>query len=510
MNKNPSLTESTFSGMKWKSYASLFQIGSKLLVNIILARILAPKDFGLISISQIFIGIGMIFINTGLGSAIIQKQSLSENHVRSGFTLSIFLGIILMCTLWFTAPLIADYFDALGATMIIRLISLTLLLDSIVAIPISAIRKELKYKELFIFTTGSFLFGYALVAILFAVSGFGVYALAFGVLGRSCIGVVIGCRLYAKRGLFLKFGFFKREIFEIVRFGGWTALTNLLAYVTNNIDYFIVGKWLNTYSLGIYTKAFQFMQVGSANLTAVVSNVMFPSLSQVQNEKEKLKKVVLGIVPILSVMLFSVLIFLFLNSECIVLGLLGDKWIDTIKPLRILCLAGYFRGIYKIADVVLFSLGKVAGQFAIHLVYLCLLFICAMVGVKWGIDGISYAVGFSTMVVCVMLYAYVSSFCSISIRDWVRCATTVLPYGITYGILLLVVSRLVSGCEHYSVQLLFNCFFAIVGMAAMLMLLRFRVFNSEVLWILEKINPYLPKWFKIIIGNFSNYEKPYN
>src|SRR5215813_6191713 len=172
-----SLAWSAFHALKWRSAGAILQIGLQFIVGIVLMRLLSPEAFGVGGMVLMVIGFVKLVGDMGFNVAIVQRTSLTQEHIRVAFTSCISIGIVLFSVLWLVAPAIARLFMHDELASILRAIAIAFVFSAMSATPIAVLRRELKFRTLAGIETASYFVGYGLVGIALAMTGFGVWSL---------------------------------------------------------------------------------------------------------------------------------------------------------------------------------------------------------------------------------------------------------------------------------------------------------------------------------------------
>ncbi len=219
---------------------------------------------------------------------------------------------------------------------------------------------------------------------------------------------------------------------ELFSFGLSIFFKNLLIYGSDKVDYFVIGKQLGPAALGFYEKAFNIMDLGVKELsTKIAAGVLFPAFSKIQDDQERLRSVYAKIILSLTLVCFPFFVGLFLVAPSAICVLFGEKWMASVIPLQILCLAGLFRTHLHVTGTVINAMGKVAPEVWIRAAALVLLTIGCVIGGFWGIVGVALAVTATTGILTIMMVSYLKSLTGLSWVDfirpqcapcWVRCS----------------------------------------------------------------------------------------
>ncbi|MDZ7697251.1 MAG: lipopolysaccharide biosynthesis protein [Deltaproteobacteria bacterium] len=280
-----SLAQRTFRGFNWTFLSAVLQSVLVFLFGIILARLIPPEDFGLLGMAMIFTGIAGLFSNLGIGPAIIQRRSLTTAHIRVAVTLSTILGSILTLVLWNSAGSIALLYGDYRISPILKLISLSFLLNGLSSTSRSLLHRTLQFKKLFFIEIAANIFGYFTLSIPMAILDYGVWSLVFGMLFSSTISCVLLVSV-ARPSLipFLR----KKEIGELIGFGTGMTLISITNYAATHVDYFIIGKMLSARDLGLYARAYQLMLLPLSRFAGALTTVLFPAYAELQNETNRI------------------------------------------------------------------------------------------------------------------------------------------------------------------------------------------------------------------------------
>ena len=196
-----SLKIKTIKGLIWTAISNFGQQGIQFVVTIILARLLTPKDFGIIGIAWIFIGLAAVINQLGIGSAIVQRKDIEEAHLSSAFWANIIMGIILCLLTIVFAPVIASFFKNQQVTRVLQVLSLIFILGSLRIVPNSLLIRDLFFNKL-AYVNISALFISGLISIILAFSGYGVWSLVWGRLINVIMGLILIWFLVSWRPLF--------------------------------------------------------------------------------------------------------------------------------------------------------------------------------------------------------------------------------------------------------------------------------------------------------------------
>ncbi len=326
------------SGLKWTSIQYAVDTIFKFSIRLILAKLLAPDQFGLIAMCSIFLAVADAASELGMSSALIQKKENkdAEDLYPTAFTTGVLWGLLLYIIMSLViGPLISKFYDEPQLTYLIPALSIGILIKPFVMIETVALTREMNFKRIGnILNLSSFLAG--VLSIVAAFFGAGVWALIL----NSILFPLISLPLFLNGSSWkIKFEFNKQHFKEIFGFGAYSTTTLIFSTITYNIDNLLIGKFLGKSVLGSYTLAFSLTEQLRQMISNVLNKVMYPVFGQNQDDKEKLRNYFLTIVNINAIVIYPIMAFLIIFSNEIIIQFFGEQWKEAVIPLQILALA---------------------------------------------------------------------------------------------------------------------------------------------------------------------------
>jgi O-antigen/teichoic acid export membrane protein len=406
------------------------------IISVILARQLAPEVFGLIAMLNIFLAIGQSFVDSGFGSALIQRKNTTEEHYSSVFYFNIVLGIIISIILYNSAPLIASFFDQDILVSLTRVLSLKFLILPFSLIQMNLLMKDLNFKDRTkVNVTATTLSG--IIGITMAFSGFGVWSLVAKMISRDIFSAIL-LWIFNNWRPSLTFSF--KAIKELFSFGSRMFLSGLLNVVFTNIYQIIIGRFFSPASLGYYTRARTIQQMPTKNISSIVSTVVFSSFSKVQDDAVRLKRGIKTAVNYLMYINVPMMIGLALVARPLVMVLLTEKWLPIVNYLQILCLSGILYPLQVMNLNVLKSIGRSDLFFRLGLIKRTFTILGIAIGAYWGIIGIVWG----QVIVSLLTYAinsyYTGKFIDYSIFDQIKDIIPYFLYTIFMGLMVYLIN----------------------------------------------------------------------
>lgn len=388
------LKRRTVSAAKWRFALSMVQAVLQFGVGVVLARLLPPRDFGLLGLAMIVIGLGRFASNLGLAPAVIQRKELSDRHVRVAFTLSVVSGAVVTAVVMLFAPLSADIFREDRLPPVLAAISLMFVIAGAGNCAGALLRRSLDFQTIFRVSVSSYVFGYALVSVAMAVAGFGVWSLVMGALSQRLLETVIMLAIvrHPKAPLVSL-----KEVKHLTSFGLGFTLGGLADYAARTGDNFVVGRWLGSSALGLYTRAYGLMSLPQDHMTRVIHNVLFPAFSEAQDAPERLGRALLQAVALTSLVAAPLMVGMVVAAPHMIIGVFGENWAGSIEPLQVLCAAGLFRAVYPLSEAIARSTGRVFAASARTLVFGALVVGGGILSASWGLSAVAGAVGIASL-----------------------------------------------------------------------------------------------------------------
>ena len=310
-----------------------------LIVSIVLARLIDPSIFGMISIVTVFMAIMNVFIDSGLGNALIQKKDADELDFSSVFFFNMLMCAALYVLLFLSAPLIARFFELPELSPVIRVMGLTLIFSGINNVQRAYVSRHLKFKKFFFATLGGTL-GAAAVGIYMAVKGYGVWALVGQSLFTSGANTVILWFTVKWRPI-RSFSF---ERFKKLFTFGWKLLvSSLIDTLYNNLRQLIIGKMYTTESLAFYNRGYMIPNAFVSSVSAAIDSVLFPVLSSAQDNAETVKAMTRRSIRLSAYVMWPIMLGIAACAKPLVSFLLTEKWLPCVPFVIVFCICYAFQ-----------------------------------------------------------------------------------------------------------------------------------------------------------------------
>lgn len=339
-----SLREKTINGVIWTSLDKFMSIGLGVVVNILIARVLSPKDYGLYGMLAFFSGLGTILIDSGFGQALIRKSELTEDDLNTVFYFNIVVGGVVYLALFFAAPFIAIFFKEPVLDILSKIVFLNIAISSFGIVQSALFQKKLQFDKITKANLVSLIVG-SISGVSMAFAGYGYWALV----GQHLVAV-----LFRVAALWYQSDWFPRNKFsfsslkEFYSYGSKLMLSGIIYQFTGNIYQVFIGKYYDAFSVGLYTQASKLQQIPASNLDNVIQSVTFPVLSAVQDDELRLKQAFRKILKQVIFVNFPILSLLGVVSKPFISVLITDKWIEAAPLLSLMAIVGLFYPVHSL------------------------------------------------------------------------------------------------------------------------------------------------------------------
>lgn len=311
-------------------------------VSIVLARLLLPEDYGTVALVTVFTTIMQVFVDSGLGTALIQKKDIDDLDFSSVFYFNFAVCIILYLIMFFSAPLIASFYDIPELTPVVRVISLTIIISGVKGVQQSYVSRNMLFKRFFYATLGGTIFS-AFLGIAMAYVGFGVWAIVAQQLSNTAIDTLI---LWITVKWRPRLMFSWDRLIGLLGFGWKMLCSSLLDKVYNNLRSLLIGKIYSSADLAYYNEGKKFPNLIVTNINTSIDSVLFPAMSKEQDDKNRVKNMTRRSIMVSCYIMAPLMIGLACCARNIVAIVLTEKWLPCVFFLQIFCITYMFYPIH--------------------------------------------------------------------------------------------------------------------------------------------------------------------
>ena len=326
------------SNFLWRFAERVGAQGVKLLVELILARILMPEEYGIIALVTVFITILNVFVDSGLGNALIQKKEADDLDFSSVFWFNVVWCLILYGVLYFASPLIASFYRKNELILVLRVLGLQVIISGVKNVYQAYVSRNMQFRKFFFSTLGGTI-GAAIIGITMAYRGYGVWALVAQHLFNMLVDTIILCftvHWHPKR----QFSFSRLK--GLLNYGWKLLVSSLLDTVYNEVQALIIGKVYSSSDLAFYNRGLLFPQVIASNVNTSIDSVLLPSMSKEQDTRTRVKAMTRRAIMTSTYILAPLMIGMAFISEPMIKLLLTEKWLPCVPFLRVFCIALLF------------------------------------------------------------------------------------------------------------------------------------------------------------------------
>jgi O-antigen/teichoic acid export membrane protein len=375
-----SLRGRTITAVGWTTGAKVAQLVFQFGLSAVLMRLLGPKAFGLIGMIMVFSGFVAIFSELGFSAALVQRQDLREDHRSTVFWFNMGMAGVLALLMYLAAPLVAQFYSEPLLKPMTAWLSLCFLLSAPGMVPRTLLQKALRFEVLAKVQIASLVLSGG-TAIAVAAARGGVWSLVV----QQLVSAVAGSALVLWLGGWYPQPLCSRQALrELFRYGANFTGFNIINYWARNVDNLLIGKFMSSEALGLYSRAYSLMLLPLTQIVGVIGPVMFPALSSIQDDKARVRRAFLRVITLLTFVTFPMMLGLVVVAKPFVLGLYGDRWGGMIPIVQILAFVGVTQTLCNPTGWIYTSQGRTDWMFWWGLGGSGFLILCIIVGMALG------------------------------------------------------------------------------------------------------------------------------
>lgn len=384
-----SLTSRTVVGLLWQLAGTGSESVLKIVVLIALARLLSPVEFGLVGAATVVLSFTQILSQLGVGPAVVQREHLTDEHVRTATAFTILSGCALGALVWLLSPLIAMGFKMPELAPIVASMAICFPLTAVSVVAEALLSRGMKFRILGLADVLSYGLGYGLVGITLAVMGWGAMALVAAQIGQAALR---SCIILALSRHKLQLRIKTPELRQLLGFGVGYSTAEFGNFCATQADKMLVGRLLGAEALGLYGRTYQFLMLPANLIGKVGDKVLFPALASVQSEPERLIRGFSRAVFGTTLVTLPLSILLVILTPEVVRITLGDEWSEIIPPFQIFAAGLLFRTSYKTSEAVARAMGAVYARAWRQWIYAAAVCVGVFIGSHWGLVGVTTGV----------------------------------------------------------------------------------------------------------------------
>ncbi len=441
-----SLKKQTFSGLLW-TFADTFLLkGVSFIAIIILARLLGPREFGLIGMISVFIAIGTSLVDSGLSSSIIRTSDTDDSDFSTVFYLNLIISFLVYIILFFGAPFIAEFYHQEVLTNIIRLYCFSFIISAFSAVQLAILDKEMQFRRIMQYNIPGILIG-VIVGITLGYFGYGVWSIVMMYLTTQTVQSIV---LWSFSNWKPTKTFSREKMKFHYKFGYKLMLSGLLDTVFKNIYNVLIGKFFSVQSLGYYERANTFNEYPVTIITGIINKVSYPLLSKIQNDRERISYVYKQMLQLTFFVTTPLMLGAAAVSKPLFLLVLGEQWSPAVPLFKIICLASIFYPIHSFNISVLKVYGRSDLFLKLEIYKKIIVIISIIIAFQFGILGLVWSSVISSFIALLINTHYSSDIIKYSTK---RQLLDMLPVFLISSLVFVIMTFLVIQLEMISIYL---------------------------------------------------------
>lgn len=408
------IKEQTLSGFKWNALGHFFPHAIRLIISLIIARQLEPEDYGVIGMLAIFMALAQAFVDGGFGNGLIRKIDRTNIDSSTVFFFNIAIACILYLILFFSAPYIAGFFKMPVLTDVTRLLSLTIIINSIGLVPRALLSIAVDFKPQAYASVISVIFS-GVVGICLALVGFGVWALVWQSLVSASVSLIV-IWIYAKWKPKLVYSW--NSFMVLFSYGSKLLASRLINTLYSHLSSLIIGKYYSPADLGFYDKGYKIASLPSLRLSDALHAVTFPILAKLQDDDKRLLSAYHKYLALTSLVIFFIMTLLAVISKPLILLLLTEKWLGVVPFLQVFCFAFMFDSICRLNNNLLFVKGWSGLFLKLEIIKKAIIIPVLLFAIPLGVIAISFVALVHTFVDITCSTVCINKNLDVSFRDY--------------------------------------------------------------------------------------------
>ena len=370
--------------LKWNAIGRLSAQLVTWAITLLVMRMLAPADYGLMGLAMMMTGFFALFNDLGATPALIQKREIDNSLIRNVYGLLLLSNCILYIIIFAGAPYFAAFFNQPQLIDVVRVCGIILPIGALAAIPSALLQRELRFKSISLVDLASTITGSA-TTLLLAYSGFGVWSLVFGICVTRVLATIILLKLTSFR---LLPGFDFIGLRSVLSFGTKMSAAQIVWYIGGNIDGFLIGRILGNDALGLYSVAYNLAMLPANKIMSLSNQIAFAAYSRIQDDRARASKYFQESVVLSSLIFFPICWGMSAVADDLIVVVLGPKWQPATIVLQIVALGVPYRMFVNVVNVVISGIGEPGVTLRNSLTTFFIVSCGLVAGIYWGLTGL--------------------------------------------------------------------------------------------------------------------------
>lgn len=383
-----SLLRKSANAFFWDFGGTLFKHAVTIIISILLARLLGPEEFGMMSMAMVFISISQVFLDFGFSAGLIQARDVQSITFSSIFYLNVGAGVVLTTLIVAVAPFVGLFFENSTITELVGWLSISFFLNSLCLVQVAILKRNLSFKVLTVRSIVASSIG-GIVGVICAVFGLGVYSLVIQQLSSALLGAVL---LWTSVDWRPEFRFSWKAAKKLTGFSAYIFFDQFLSNVFQRLDVILIGKVFGAVTLGYYARALSLKELVAKYSSSSLIKVFYPALSSLQDDQDGFKRVYFRVISIIAFLSFAITGLLYVLATDIITLLFGSKWEQSIPIFEVLVLSICNYPLNSMMKSAFISKGKSKENFYVGLIRKVIRLVPLVVAFFYGLYGFTVAV----------------------------------------------------------------------------------------------------------------------
>ena len=438
------LRHQALGGLGWMLSGAGAQALMRIAFLMVAARVLGPTTFGIAAAAVVVVTMGLAVAQLGLSRAIVQRAELEERHVRTAFTLALISGLLSCAALQPLAPYIAAFFGFEGLTEVVRVLALALVLSNVGLVADGLTRRKCEFRRIATVMAAAFAIGFGVVGIGLALLGAGVWALVGAHLTQHALrsAALLYLQPHSKAP---KIEW--QALKELTYVGGGVTVWRIGAVAAFQLDNLVVGRMLGAEALGLYGRAYQLMSMPASVLGYAMMEVVFPLMSQVQDQPARLGIAFRRGSAAIALITLPIATVVTILAPELVAVVLGSQWDGAILPLQILAAGVLFRLAQRLSESAMNAMGAVYATGFRQALHAGLVFVGALIGQVWGLPGVAAGIVIALAIHFLVMVELCLRFTGLSWRDFLLAHRPAMVVAVIFGAEIWLLSTVLRSYE---------------------------------------------------------------
>lgn len=364
MDRRTNLSSKGISAVFWGGFGSALRALLQIITQIILARLLGPSEYGIFAIASIILSFSKFFSDIGISYGLIQKKTIDDEDIKFVFTWQVILGAAVSLGVFFLAAPLSHFFNEPRVVPVIQVASVICFITALASLSMNLLKRELDFKSIQAAQVISYIVGYIVIGIPLALIGEQVWALIVAFISSELMNLIL---MYRKSRHPIGIILWNRNESYLIVYGVRVFMTNILNWIISNVDRVIIGRVFQTAEIGLYSLSYNLVSNPALTLITVIQSALFSTSARVQDDFDRLRKALLTMMGVVTLVLFPVFVGIAVASDTILQALYGNAWLGAAELLRPLALAMPLYLLLGMATPLLWVSGQTQKEFVIQI-----------------------------------------------------------------------------------------------------------------------------------------------